>query len=89
MAVADPQYYTVRVRLLGFFCATQTWDNALQLDGPADEIFVRADVQQFDGNKQQLLNQHFETPVYGSLGFPPKSYANGSWGELRPRRAGS
>jgi hypothetical protein len=65
VVVAEPKYYTVRVRLLGFYCATETWDHATQADGPRDEIVVKADVQQYDANKQQIEQNTFETPVYG------------------------
>jgi hypothetical protein len=60
------------------YCGQQTWDNAFNADGWADEIYLRWDVQFYnkDGVLPGVPPSDSETKVYGDVnGFPQRIQA--------------
>ena len=56
-------------------CRQQTWDNALNVDGWGDEIYLRWNVQEYDANGPvgDIPASNSETLVYGDInGFPAR-----------------
>ena len=61
-----------RVILAGFTVHNQTWDHAWEVDGKADEVYVRADVRLTDVQGNILLQSEPRSQVMGDTnGFPP------------------
>jgi hypothetical protein len=71
VAVGPPQYYGVRVGLLGFRCEVETWDHAFEVDGPRDEIVVQTTVQEFDRDKKAIEQKSVQTAIYGKASMEP------------------
>jgi hypothetical protein len=55
----------VKVYFSGFICERETWDDALQLDGKGDEVFVTFQVVHADAQGNTKLIYNYKTPVYG------------------------
>jgi hypothetical protein len=64
--VSAQQAGRVRLSFVGFDCRRETWDDALQLDGKCDEVFLYFNINlaSRDG-VSKLLNYELTTPTYG------------------------
>lgn len=64
--VSAQQAGRVRLSFVGFDCRRETWDDALQLDGKCDEVFLyfNMNLAGKDG-VSKVLNYELTTPTYG------------------------
>lgn len=63
--VSVAQTGKVKVYFAGFICERETWDDAFQLDGKGDEVFVTFQVVHADAQGNAKLRYNYKTPVYG------------------------
>lgn len=70
-----------RVTVNGFKCTTQTWDDALNWDGKADEVFIRTLVRYVNGNGKVVYENESQTPVMGDTwNLPGRVQVGNAWG---------
>lgn len=55
----------VKVFFNGFICDRETWDDAMQLDGKGDEVFLTFQISVADANGNTKLTYEYKTQTYG------------------------
>jgi hypothetical protein len=66
-AATVPRHARYRISLNGFKVNQETWDNAFQVDGKRDEVFLRADVRVADKSGNVLLQDESRSSVMGDI----------------------
>jgi hypothetical protein len=89
-AVVDVPVWRGRYRLslVGFHVNKETWDNALELDGKGDEIFVTVDLQEMTPNGAAAAPVSFRSAVYGDVNGYPSRIRAGSRSSLGGLKTG-
>jgi hypothetical protein len=77
-----------RVIANGFRVNQQTWDNALQVDGKADEVYLAGDVRVVDRTGKTLLASHVRSLVMGDTNHFPDRVQAGSASDKGGLRTG-
>jgi hypothetical protein len=88
LAQTLPNEGKFRVTLTGFTVNNETWDNAFELDGKRDEVYIRYDTRLVNNEATTLLASNDRTSVMGDTnGFPVRVLA-GSASSLGGLRTG-
>jgi hypothetical protein len=88
LAQTSPNEGKFRVTLNGFTVHNETWDNAFQVDGKRDEVYIRYDTRLVNNEATTLLASNDRTSVMGDTnGFPVRVLA-GSASSLGGLRTG-
>jgi hypothetical protein len=70
-----------RVTINGFRCNAETWDDALNWDGKADEVFISSSVKYVNREGQVLWQTHTQSPTMGdALNRPSRIQVGNAWG---------
>jgi hypothetical protein len=70
-----------RVTINGFRCNAQTWDDALNWDGKADEVFISTSVKYANKDGKILFQTQTQSPVMGDTwNLPNRIQVGSAWG---------
>jgi hypothetical protein len=85
---SSPKQAIFRVTLNGFTVNNETFDNALELDGKGDEVYIRYDTQLVDNEGTKLLGSQGESSVMGDTNGWPTRVQAGSRSSLGGLKTG-
>jgi Bacterial Ig-like domain len=89
LAQTSPNEGKFRVTLTGFTVDHETWDNATQLDGKRDEVYIRYDTRLVNNEATTLLANNNRTKVMGdTYGFPARVQAGSAKVPFLPATGG-